>query len=249
MTDEERVGAAHRGGDEEAAHGIQALVQQTPLDELIAREEADREEDDDVRLETMRRLMLFIFCDGKPEDLRFARLRLYSVVREFYPQVLEGVTRKMMREIFEVAGEASMDARDGVGLVLKGDRPEVRDELLGKLLWFFFYKGKPERAELVMRRVYALAKSFYPKAIHGMSLEELGTVVFREGKPSAARARWSWRIKKMINEFIEASGGVAHAHFQKSSSTCRKYRAAAMGNNNRKNYENNKNRNEKNSSQ
>jgi hypothetical protein len=86
-------------------------------------------------------------------------------------------------------------------------------------------------------RTYAIAKALCPELLRGqdgkdMSLERLGDV-FGEPNRQAARARWSGRIKRIFNVPVEQAGGVAHAHFQKSATTCDKYRAAQVGNHNR----------------
>jgi hypothetical protein len=156
MNDETRVGAAHRGGSMDPTHGFQALQPTpTPLDSLIEKEEG-RPETDAVRSATMRKLMAFIFDDGKPENPEFA-----------------------------------------------------------------------------MRRLYAIAKAFYPDLIEGISLEALGKV-FEEDNTEKGRQRWSARIRNIINKPIAEAGGVAHAKFQKSETTCRKYSEAQKGNQNRK---------------
>jgi polar amino acid transport system ATP-binding protein len=48
------------------------------------------------------------------------------------------------------------------------------------------------------------------------------------------RAAVSWRVREVFNRRVEAAGGVAHAAFQKSASVVRKYKAAQMGNENRR---------------
>lgn len=155
MSDETRLQAAHGGGRMDPTHGFQSLHVRTPLEELMASEDGDGPEVDAIRKETMERLMLFFFADGKPE-----------------------------------------------------------------------------RLELPMRRVYAVAKAFFPELIDGMSLDALGEV-FDEDKPERARARWSARLKVMVNKPIEEAGGVAHSKYQKAESASAKYSAAQMGNRNR----------------
>jgi hypothetical protein len=241
MSDEERLGAAHRGGHMDPTNGIQALHCQSPLEVMISLEEEDPARvEAEQRLEGMRRFLAYLFGDGKPEELCYSTRRLYSIAREFYPQVLEGVTGEVMAAIYEGAlsdSGVSLRRCDSIAEVLhrEGDSRgfEVRDETVGRLVFFIFAEGKPERPELAMRRVYALAKSFCPELLGGMSLHDLGKV-FGEGDEKGNRARWSARVKTLVIKTVEESGAVAHMKFQKSASTCRKYSAAQRGNQNRK---------------
>jgi hypothetical protein len=238
MSDEDRMGAAHRGGRMDPTHGIQALHCQSPLDLMMASEEVVYTEDE-MRVEGMRRFVIFLFGDGRPEELCFATRRLYSVARVFFPQVLEGVSLLTMEAIFAGADDDARVVRGGSVADLLGDHGEsgravqVRTETVGRLMQFLFSDAKPSRPELPMRRVYALAKGYFPELLGGMSLHELGDV-FGEGNSGGHRARWSWRIKKLIVLPVEEAGGVAHLKYQKKESTCRKYAAAQQGNQNRK---------------
>lgn len=234
MSDEVRLMAAHLGGAEDTTNGFQSLHGRSPLEELIEMEEGESRDRDQVRVEAMRRFLGYLFSDGDPMNLRYATRRLYSVARGYYPQTLKGITMREMQEIFRIdESEGEVCWQEPLRSVLEGDRFDVRDETIGRLIFFLFVDERAAEPWFAMRRVYALAKAFVPEALRGMSMEKMGTVFGEEGQRSA-RARWSARIKVMINDPISQGGAVAHLKFQKSRSTCRKYAAAQMGNQNRK---------------
>lgn len=231
MSDEVRLEAAHRGGHEDGTHGIQALHGRSPLEELMEMEEGDSRDRDQVRVEAMRRFLLFLFADGRPRELGYATRRLYAVARGYYPQVLQGMTAGQLQEV--MSGGEGMNHAEALRGVLEGDEFEERDATVGRLMFFVFVDGRPGEPWFAMRRVYALAKSFAPEVLEGMSLEAMGEVFGEKGE-KAARARWSARIRVIVSDRVEQAGGVAHLKFQKSQSTRRKYAAAQMGNQNRK---------------
>lgn len=235
MTDEIRMGAAHRGGHQDESHGIQALNSaRSPLEELMAAEEGGRPERDEVRVEGMRSFLSYLFSDGQPRVLKYATRRLYAVARGYYPELLTGVTMEVMEGIFapdEAAGAVRW--QEPLRSVLEGDYLDVRDETVGRLMFFIFLDEKPSEPWFAMRRVYSLAKSFVPEALDGMSLEMMGEVFGEKGEKSA-RQRWSARIKAIVVKTVKDAGGVAHTKFSKSRTTCLKYSEAQRGNQNRK---------------
>jgi hypothetical protein len=236
MSDEVRVMAAHLGGHEDPSHGIQALHGRSPLEELMDLEEGGPVDVDQLRVEAMRRFLLYLFSDGKPRELRYATRRLYAVARGYYPQTLRGITMVEMREIFRPGPGEEVAWREPLRSVLEGDQFDVRDETVGRLMFFLFVDERAGVPWYAMRRLYALAKAFAPEALEGMSLEAMGEVFGEKGARSA-RARWSARIRVIISDTIEKAGGVAHLKYQKSLSAREKYAAAQMGNQNRKKKE------------
>jgi hypothetical protein len=234
MSDEIRLGAAHLGGHQDPSHGIQALHGTSPLEQLIAMEEGGRLDRDQVRVEAMRRFLLYLFADKKPKDLRFATRRLYAVARGYYPQLLNGQTTAELAKIFKgPQSSGSTNFRESLSAVLAGDSFQERDETVARLMYFLFIDDKPSEPWFAMRRVYSLAKAFIPECLDGMSLETMGEV-FGEAGEKSARARWSARIKVIVGKTIQDAGGVAHTKFSKSKSTCLKYAAAQQGNQNRR---------------
>ena len=234
MSDEIRVGAAQRGGHQDTTNGFQSLHEKSPLENLIAMEDAEDRDRDQVRVEAMRSFVSYLFSDRQPQNLRFATRRLYAVAREYYPAVLKGATMDCMREIFRIAeSETGLRYDESLRTVLEGDEFDVRDETIGRLIYFLFVDEKAGEPWFAMRKLYCLAKAFVPEAIDGMSLEKLGSVFGEDGERSA-RARWSARVKVYLESKIQKAGGVAHFKYQKSKSPCRKYAAAQQGNQNRK---------------
>src|SRR5581483_12076713 len=74
---------------------------------------------------------------------------------------------------------------------------EQRMEAMRKLLRFAFYEGASPG--LVVRRVFCLAKwrQVHSSVLLDKTLQQLGTM-FGE-----TRAAWSWRVKHVINRFLE----------------------------------------------
>lgn len=117
----------------------------------------------------------------------------------------------------------------------------VRRETFDRLMVYLFADRRPEAWELVARRAYAIAKSYFPHllVITGpegqqipMSLEKL-SIVFDEPNTKAARATWSARIQRLVTDLMKSAGSKAKASFQKNPDACEKMSQAAKGNNNR----------------
>ena len=197
-------------------------------------EEAGRLDRDQVRVEAMRSFLLYLFCDRRPKNLRYATRRLYAVARSYYPQVLKGITMTEMREVFRVdASEEELQWSEPLRAVLEGDKFDVRDETVGRLMFFYFVEERAAEPWFAMRRLYSMAKAFAPEQLDGMSLDQMGRT-FGESGERSARARWSARIKVIICDKLAKEGAVAHLKYQKSRSTCFKYADAQKGNQNRK---------------
>jgi hypothetical protein len=119
--------------------------------------------------------------------------------------------------------------------------------LEGKVQWYFDGVDPREWVEPA-RRVYAEAKFFDEEKLrpdkHPPGVERRGrpepmdltdlAKAFGEQNLRAARSRWSWRIRKAVNEPMTLAGLVARAPFQKSAAACRSYAASARGNQNRR---------------
>ena len=125
-----------------------------------------------------------------------------------------------------------------LGRELKG----VKAETFERLFLYLFADCEPCAWELVAKRVYAIAKSYFPHLLvvkdhdgrdRRMSLEDLGHV-FDEPNVKAARARWSARRDRIVSKPVRESGSTALVSCQKSASARAKYSAAQKGNQNRK---------------
>lgn len=77
---------------------------------------------------------------------------------------------------------------------------------------------------------FVIIKSLKPELIGQMSLEDMAVLCGDKGKATV-----SARAKRIFNRRLESVGMQGtHAHFQKSPEAVEKYRAAQMGNSNRK---------------
>lgn len=238
MSDEVRVGCAHRGGSADGTHGIQALNgEMTPAELAMVREEiaAGGVEAgmsyNEVRAEIMSALIGWFFADESPEKPELVGVRIYAVARAFFPSLLLGAGVELSMPVCGARGASLQDLEQRI--FEEGSQRDARVATVEKLMQHFFEDRKPENPVVVTRRVYGVVKSFMPELINGASLETLG-VWFGEGEDVRRhRARWSYRIKVWVNKAIDENGGVAHAKFQKSASASVSYRNAQMGNKNR----------------
>lgn len=179
------------------------------------------EADDDLARDERVRLLL--------RGTRIARRR---------PEAHQRAIRELMAAAWSrqknlaLAGEVPAAAIIGYGAGVLADRLEtlaefqVRQEAIVALLQFFFQDGpQPER---VAKRVFMVAKAYFPPLVLRMSLQQLAEMF------GQVRATWSWRGKKKLNGFLSARGALAvKAPYQKSDAVCVKYAAAAVGNRNR----------------
>ena len=81
---------------------------------------------------------------------------------------------------------------------------ENRAWLMELCLVYLFADGRPEAYELVARRVYAVAKCFFPHLLLtrlpdggtvAVSLEKMG-IIFDDPNTESSRAKWSARVKR-----------------------------------------------------
>lgn len=172
--------------------------------------------------------------------------RGYGVAQSFFPSLLAGLAVEDLEGLREAAAMAPgrMPMRDLIDFVDAAEEYAPGDEVvqeaflrgategLRRVWGYFFADGKPGQPVYVGRRIYAVAKSYFEQLIGGMSLEKMGEA-FGEENSKAARARWSWRVRSLVNRVVQGAGGVAHARFQKREATCRKYAEAARRTRNR----------------
>lgn len=127
------------------------------------------------------------------------------------------------------------------GLDAEHEEQAVRLETMDRLMVYLFSDRRPEAYELVTRRVYALAKCYFPHLlttrgpdgeILSVTLEKMG-VIFDEPNTAAARATWSARLKRLVTNLVKENGSSVKAYFQKSPSACAKMSESAKGNQNR----------------
>jgi hypothetical protein len=137
--------------------------------------------------------------------------------------------------------EDDKDPCECCGLDAKHEEHAVRLETMDRLMVYLFSDGRPEAWEMVARRAYAVAKSFFPHLLMtktpdggtvAVSLERMG-IIFDDPNTQAARAKWSARVQRMVTDPIHKTGSKAKAGFQKGEQACAKMSLAAKGNSNR----------------
>lgn len=241
---------AHRHYDP-AALPAWAVGQQTPLDELMAREDAedpDFQAAEPVSFSRMFRLVLvFCFSDAQAGGWEMPVWRALSIMREL---LAGGMPATEMRRV--AIYSETVFSLPALAEMLE-EEPCAQTYLRKVMRYLLPFKGKGWERE-TGKRLFLLAKAFLPQlasseelsrdkvrwVAHELSYEQLA-IVFGElaegaGKKDRgrARARWHAAVQREIVKPVAAAGEEIHLHFSKSAATREKYRAAQMGNGNRK---------------
>jgi hypothetical protein len=197
-----------------------------------------------LRNEIFSGFVEYVFADGPaPSEVR---ARIEGFFRSFHPDLaerihgpLQWITPEAVAEVLrkhQVKLAAVADAHRSRGslhrwnteLEAEIDFESVR-EMLVELVKFMASEGKDWRR--ITAVAYCIAKALRPSLIAGMSLHDIALLSGDEG----GRATPQNRIKRLFNDRVEAAGFKAiHVHFQKSAAVIEKYRAAQMGNSNRR---------------
>jgi hypothetical protein len=118
----------------------------------------------------------------------------------------------------------------------------LKAETFERVFLYLFADGEAAAWEMVARRVYAVAKAYFPHLLavkdkegkeRRFSLEDLGHVFEEENVP-ASRARWQARVARIVDKPVRESGSTARRYGSKSATACGKYSEAQKGNQNRK---------------
>jgi len=231
--------ALFRYADHAALQPWQALA---PDEELMAKEEPVEEP---LRRAWMQEALLaFLFADGQPECWENVAVRALAIFRHC---LLAEVVGRDMTEVEGLRARAKIAEQFRVDAFIALSQQEDWQEILEGIMGYLFppggrwlYKG--------CVRTYLVAKTYQPKLLvradmaaserHGLSFEELARIFDKEaprtaGQRSAARARWSARVKFLIRLPIEAAGGRSGLPFGKSAAACAKMAESAKGNRNR----------------
>jgi hypothetical protein len=251
VSDGARLDAALRGGHIDPTHGLQSL--HDCLDDVeVTGECCDHcginatTLPDSIASEEWRRAMASFFADGRPEIRGNVARRVYDYARRVHPAACVRVPREFWLVVDQWLPYQSGAAWNDPPTTTSGrcewcgvDAGQVEGVIRQRVRRGFveyLFDGNATDVESSLVRVYAIAKAIYPELLRedgrDMSLERLGDVFDEPNRP-AARARWSGRVRRVYNRPVEEAGGVAHAHFQKSATTCAKYAAAQRGNHNR----------------
>ena len=224
-------------------HGLQSVADACldPAEIAMRAEEAEPVE----RAMVVARLLAFLLCNTLcPGD--WAR-RFFALARWAHPSLVREVDgeawERGCRVLSAKAGpgvaallarcEHGVSVAQGLGggsvsmaAVVPADAGEEWFGVLESLLEDFSRGGL--RPEPVAKHAGAIAMALYPSLLVRATCAE-HAALFAE-----VRAAVSWRVREVFNRRVEAAGGVAHAAFQKSASVVRKYKAAQMGNENRR---------------
>lgn len=223
-----------------------AVCQATPAEELMRKEEPEEEP---LSFAGMFRLVLvFCFSDAQAGGWHAPVARASAILREFFPSQnwlqgplpRQGVPGKPVFGLDKFDELMSEERAAGAYLL----------RVIRYLLPCTTESGLKESA----KRTFLLAKAWLPRemsevqlsrdkvrwVVHEMSYEDLA-VVFGEMAADAdaktrgrARARWCALKSRLIEAPVRKAGERIEVHFSKSATTREKYRAAQMGNQNRK---------------
>lgn len=223
-----------------------AVCQPTPAEELMRKEEPEEEP---LSFAGMFRLVLvFCFSDAQAGGWQLPVARALAIVREFFP------SESWLRGALPPQGAPG---RPCFGLD-KFDELMREERAAGAYLQRVMRYLLPNSSEGGLmdagKRLFLLAKAWLPRemgevqlsrdkvrwVVHEMSYEDLA-VVFGEMPADAdtktrgrARARWCALKSRLIEAPVRKAGERIDVHFSKSATTREKYRAAQMGNQNRK---------------
>lgn len=217
-----------------AGSGFDETATQTPLDILIEREEALDQDPDRYRSASLRLVLEFLSAGVlQPTDIQarlWALLCNLDPVRAFKfnsawhepwhhapPDNPIALFLRAQRDASDAAGIAPVPLAD----VIHPEHRHVTEKLLATIVL-----GSQARAAVV--RAVCLVHIFCPHAWGTASMDHLGQWL------GVTKANISAAVKSTFNKPIEKNGGVAHAWFQKSAGAVESYRAAALGNTNRK---------------
>lgn len=243
--DIELIAARHH---DPAAVPAWAVGQVTPLDELMAKEEADDGHEEPVSFSRMFRLVLvFCFSDAQSGGWELPVWRAVAIMRDFFAGDL---VRPAIRPV-----ETFCQPVFGLGAFAQMIEEEPCAEMyLRRVMRYLLpFKGNGWERE-TGKRLFLLAKAFLPQVasseelsrdkvrwvVHEFSYEQLAVIFGEMGEGCTprergrSRARWAAAVKREIVRPVEEAGEEIHLHFSKSAATREKYRQAQMGNRNRK---------------
>lgn len=227
-----------------ALHGLDpaeivARLEERSLDPMAGL----REERASLRNEVLAGFIEYAFCDGPEPDC--IRRRIAGFIESFSPEtacaikgpdqwVADDRVRKVLRKpqyraklacLREARREGSLSAwwRE---LETETDVECVRATIVA-IVEYITCQGKTWKS--IVASAYAIAKSFHPHLLAGMSLEDIAVL-----SGDAGRATPSHRVRRLINKKLADAGAKATSvPFQKSASAIKAYAKAQKGNSNR----------------
>lgn len=228
-----------------AMHGLDpseivARIEDRARDPMAGR----REEREHLRCEVLAGFIEYSFCDG-PEPAA-VRARIAGFIESFAPEVASSIkgpeewvspaiVRALLRKPRYRSKLAALDEARTAGslsawwreLETEVDSECVQSTIVA-IIDYITSQGLTWKS--ITASAYAIAKSYHPHLLAGMSLEDIATLSGDSG-----RATPSHRARRLINRKLEAAGAKATSvPFQKSASAVKAYAAAQKGNANRR---------------
>lgn len=162
----------------------------TPLDDLMEAEDQTGYTGSWLGREVLE----FCFADGMPWDWRMARGRLAALVSRVLPEERAEMGKDLAEALEWFRGRATA--------MVPMDRLPLEEEEMEVLLRWLCGSRKTRRLREGTMRLYLLALEILPEQMHTrrdkiMTLDHMAQAFGEGGK--AARARWSWRAKKLLH--------------------------------------------------
>jgi len=249
MSDPNRLEFAVRHIDQAAVQSW-AVSQATPAEELMRKGEMDGEPPEFAWV--FRLVLVFCFSDAQGGGWELPFWRAMRIQRSFFPWDMQGKRQLERKEMW--LGQPAFSMHEFERLM----EDEEDAVALRRVMRFLLAGSKAGWEKEASKRLFLLAKAWLPQVmceeqlsrdkvrwvLHELSYEDLA-VVFGEMPAVAdaktrgrARARWCALKSRLIEAPVRKTGKRIEVHFSKSATTREKYRAAQMGNQNRKGRKN-----------
>jgi hypothetical protein len=231
---------------DQAAVQSWAISQATPAEELMRKGEENSEPPGFAWV--FRLVLVYCFSDAQGGGWELPFWRAMRIQRSFFPWDMQGKHQLARKEM--CLGQPVFSLHEFERLM----EDDEDSAALRKVMRYLLAGGKVGWDKEAAKRLFLMAKAWLPQVmcdeqlsrdkvrwvLQEMSYEDLA-VVFGEMPADAdaktrgrARARWCALKSRLIEAPVRATGKRIDVHFSKSATTREKYRAAQMGNQNRK---------------
>lgn len=213
---------------------------------------------EDERSDLQELILCYVFADAAPEDWHTVAVRAHALLATLWPGLIAGRSRHTLASI---VGQS----RQVTGFPLSDVTRRFSDECVRAFAPVMAYYFPDHRNWLITgtQNLYLIARLYQPGLVtrwkKDITYEQLAQIFgelplvygqLRTDTPpedttdeswrkacGAARARWSARAQSLIARKIVAAGGRRPGMYGKGGEVAEKYRAAAMGNQNRRNHD------------
>jgi hypothetical protein len=224
------------------------------LEFLYAQEEQG--EIEDRRSDAQEMVLCYCFADTRPEDWRTVAARAHALMRTLWPAM---IARRSHHELLEVREHERPLRSFPLGEFARRLAEEEMVETMGTVMEYYFPDGRQWLRDGT-RNLYLVARLYQPGLVTpwkaDLTYEEMAGVFEElparplgeghewipkgwtanewERAAARARARWSARANGLITRKLAEIGARKPAMYGKGPKASAAYRAAAMGNANRK---------------